>query len=100
MRALPLVILVVLILVALAVYFTVRAIRAKRAKALRDVGWYAELTEAPDRSIIWINRNGKFVRMEAVVLRSDPNHGDKVIEAFAAADTKAGDWNSTQKALV
>jgi hypothetical protein len=38
--------------------------------------------------------------MEAVVLRSDPNHGDKVIEAFAAADTKAGDWNSTQKALV
>jgi hypothetical protein len=99
MRLLPLVI-VALILVALAVIFTVRAIRAKRARALESVGYRPIQYDTDTDTVIGIQRGRLKIRVEARVPLDDPDHGNRVIEEFAAADTKARDWNSTKKALV
>lgn len=96
MRLLPLAILVV---IALTVFFTVRALRARRAKHELDRGWYAQQMDIGDSTHVIIARYGCRTHSEAIIDFDDPNYSEKVIEAYAQAQVKADDRNSTIRAL-
>lgn len=91
--------LIVLLVLALTVALTVRAVRASRAKHDLDRGWHAQQMDIDNATHIRIARVGYKPRTEAIVRFDDPDYSAKVIEAYAEAQTKADDWNSTRKAL-
>lgn len=96
MRLLLLAALVLMVLVALAV---IRARRLSRIQKAMDRGYYAQRIDIGDNTIIRLMRFGFTPRNEAVIPHNDPDYSNRVIEEFAAAQVKADDWNSTNRAL-
>lgn len=96
MRLLPLAILVLMVLTTI---FVVRAVRASRQKRALDKGWFAQQMDIGEETVIQLGRYGHRPRIEAKIRFDDPDYSNKVIEAYATAQTKADDRNSTIKAL-
>jgi hypothetical protein len=94
-----LLILIGIILVALTVIFTVRAIRARRERNAIEGDYGVWQLDTYDHTQIRIARPGQVGRVEAVIEKDDPDYSNRVIEEFAKADAKAGDWNTTKRAL-
>jgi hypothetical protein len=100
-----LLLLVALVLVALIIYAVIRARRISRAKRAAEVGWYAHKWDGESATHIQLRRAGEYGgralnrRLEASIPYNDPFYGERVIEEYAAAEAKAEDRNSTNRAL-
>ena len=92
MRLLVLAIIVVMVLVILAV---ARAYFSRKS----DQGWVPIQSDWDNETVITLVRPGYTPRQQARIPLDAPDYSIRVIEAWAAAETKARDWNTTRRAI-